>query len=113
MQDVANAPSKSYAHIPLLVIEAPTLIDETPILIDETLSLIKEALNSIHEPLSLIHQPLPLVPLVSHLPHLPSPDSNRRKCTLPDTSPATIVTPSGATAQQDNTPSPLKLAITS
>jgi hypothetical protein len=37
--------------------------------------------------------------------------SNRKKCTRPDASPATIVTPSGATAQQVNALSPVKLAI--
>src|SRR5919199_5107463 len=39
--------------------------------------------------------------------------SRRRKCTRPDCSPATIVTPSGATAQQLNALSPEKLAIAS
>jgi len=37
--------------------------------------------------------------------------SNRRKCTRPDASPATTVTPSGAIAQSLNAASPLKLAI--
>ena len=36
--------------------------------------------------------------------------SNRRKCTRPDRSPATTVTPSGAIAQHSNPYSPLKLA---
>jgi hypothetical protein len=39
--------------------------------------------------------------------------SNRKKCTRPDCSPATMVTPSGATAQQFIGLSPVKLAITS
>ena len=36
---------------------------------------------------------------------------NRKKCDRPDASPATIVTPSGATAQQNIALSPIKLAI--
>lgn len=42
----------------------------------------------------------------------PRSPSNRRKCTCPDASPATIVTPSGVIAQHCNRESPLKLAIT-
>jgi len=40
----------------------------------------------------------------------PLTPSNRRKCTLPDRSPATTVTPSGAIAQHSKALSPLKLA---
>jgi hypothetical protein len=43
-------------------------------------------------------------------PKSPIP-SNRRKCTRPDRSPATTVTPSGKIAQQSKPESPLKLAI--
>src|SRR4028119_2057096 len=43
-------------------------------------------------------------------PKSPIP-SKRRKCTRPDRSPATTVTPSGKTAQQSKPESPLKLAI--
>ncbi|BAY30487.1 hypothetical protein NIES2107_23320 [Nostoc carneum NIES-2107] len=44
---------------------------------------------------------------------LPPMFSTRKKCTLPEASPATIDTPSGATAQQEMEPSPVKVAITS
>ncbi|MEH2254210.1 MAG: hypothetical protein V7K33_32960 [Nostoc sp.] len=37
--------------------------------------------------------------------------SNRKKCTLPEEFPATIVTLSGATVQQINGASPVKVAI--
>src|SRR5919199_3629931 len=40
----------------------------------------------------------------------PLTPSNRRKCTRPNTSPATTLTPSGAIAQHLNSASPLKLA---
>jgi hypothetical protein len=38
--------------------------------------------------------------------------SNLRKCSRPDISPATMVTPSGATAQDSNSLSPMKLVRT-
>jgi hypothetical protein len=40
-----------------------------------------------------------------------SASMNRRKCTRPERSPAIIVRPSGATAQLDTSPSPVKVAI--